>query len=345
MEASSSASRAIDGPTISALSRQCSAVMDNLLLGISESDEAEVRNSLEDARGRFKVWASNIEAHQAPGSSSSLDHRLRDAPLMRESVVSGLERLMVHAQRGAPASSSCPRFSRREARALLISENPTANGILAGIIPNRVATAGAESPGAQPEGMTETSELQESLLSIRASISHLFSVSMLIRRHRPKGCLPALVNFTPFERSPDICHVMDKFPKTKQSPWLAKRLGNATTQRRQLIHYWQVHRKRLGKRKEEEVLTPDAANSDSVVDSLASSTTALTFQKLYSERPRAVLTSATIFLSFGENEDHGRRIPDLSDMVLDGVQLAYGREFECPYCRTIQGAASRLGWK
>jgi len=59
----------------------------------------------------------------------------------------------------------------------------------------------------------------------------------------------------------------------------------------------------------------------------------------------SVFTSATSFFSLGHNETIGRRIPDLSDLTLDSVQLQYGQEFECPYCRTIQIAANRFEWK
>lgn len=186
----------------------------------------------------------------------------------------------------------------------------------------------------------------------------MFSLSILIRRQRPKGRLPALDDYHPADQSPDISNVIDKFPKSRQLPWLAKRLGNATTQRRQLIQYRQLHRERLAKQNRQ-VATLDIGGDDSTTISgtVVASTFATTFEEgdfgyseeqLGSETMKnriSVLTSATSFLSVGENESMGRRIPSLSDMILDGVQLDYGREFECPYCRTIHIVFDRFEWK
>lgn len=46
-----------------------------------------------------------------------------------------------------------------------------------------------------------------------------------------------------------------------------------------------------------------------------------------------------------DSEGTGLNIPDLADMVLDGVQLNYGEPIECPYCRTIQNLGNRYEWK
>ncbi|KAM0425998.1 hypothetical protein ACHAPT_008627 [Fusarium lateritium] len=110
---------------------------------------------------------------------------------------------------------------------------------MAGELPNRTAPA---TPGVSDE---PTSELEQLILNLHSSITHLFSLSTLIRRRRPKGRLPKPDGFVPFETSPDIKHVEDKFPKVRHTPWLAKRLGNAITQRRQIIQYRQSHRDRL----------------------------------------------------------------------------------------------------
>jgi hypothetical protein len=193
-----------------------------------------------------------------------------------------------------------------------------------------------------------TSELDELILSIHSAISHLFGLSILIRRQRPRGRLPTLDSFTPLENSPDISNVIDKFPKVKSSPWLARRLGNEVTRRREHIRYRQFHRESLAR---EQLAHRDIRDTTTVADTV----TATTFQEAdhsgvvpqtQQDVPSgrlSVLTSATSFLSLEENM--GRRIPDLSDMTLDGVQLEYGEPFECPYCRTIQEAKNRSEWK
>jgi hypothetical protein len=119
-----------------------------------------------------------------------------------------------------------------------------------------------------------------------------------------------------------------------------QRLGNSITQRRQALQYRQNHRRQLKKVE---------ANSETVAKDAISGTIATTFQDQASgvspveplnQQSRrdsiSMFTSATSFLSNYGDGDIGRRIPDLSDMVLDGVQLDYGVLFECPYCRTIQ---------
>lgn len=180
------------------------------------------------------------------------------------------------------------------------------------------------------------------MMNLHCSIDHLFSLSTLIRRMRPKGRLPELDGFAPCETSPDIKHVEDKFPKIRQSIWLAQRLGNSITKRRLIIQYRQSHRQKLSK---------PAAEEDTIdILSKAQSTVATTYQEgsepiTAQEAGRhSIFTSATSFVSsFGE--DIGRRIPDLPDMVLDGVQLDYGEPIECPYCRTIQELADRNQWR
>lgn len=215
-------------------------------------------------------------------------------------------------------------------------------------MPNR--TANKLNNGA----VEEETELNELLLGIGSSISHLFGLSVLIRRQRPKGRSPALDTFIPHETSPDISNVNDKFPRVKLLPWLSKRLGNAITMRRHLIHYRQLHRERLTKRKEErETSASDEAST--FVSTLEATTIATTFEEFDSLRPAeddqfqtrriSVLTSATSFVSIGDNENMGRQIPDLPDMTLDGIQLGYGVPFECPYCRTIQVVLNRHEWK
>ena len=60
----------------------------------------------------------------------------------------------------------------------------------------------------------------------------------------------------------------------------------------------------------------------------------------------SAITSVTSFLSIGdEGQAIGEAIPDLSDMVLDGVHLEYEEPFECPYCRTIRCVSDRGEWK
>jgi hypothetical protein len=195
-------------------------------------------------------------------------------------------------------------------------------------------------------------ELHELLLNMRTCVDHLFGLSMLLRRVRPRGRVRPLDAFQSSTNSHrDIVTVIDKFPKLKQTPWLAERLGRATDQRRQFFSYRQQHRAKLGNvsKRSENLSGEDSATVGPVT------TVATTFEE-HDEGPSdprdarldrlSVVTAGTSFVSdFDEAGQMGRHIPELSDMTLDGVQLEYNEPFECPYCRTIQTCTSRLMWK
>ena len=202
--------------------------------------------------------------------------------------------------------------------------------------PNRSISGSDENP---------TTELDELLLSIRSAINHLFSLSMLIRRQRPRGRLPDFEEIA-LESSPDISYLTDKFPKAKSSLWLARRLGNHITRQRRLIQYRQHHRESLAKRN---IKNSDSADAATIVATTFqeegnASGTNQTPQDADNSR-MSIFTSATSFLSLEDGTVTGRSIPNLSDMTLDGLQLDYGEPFECPYCRTIQNVGNRYEWK
>lgn len=223
--------------------------------------------------------------------------------------------------------------------------------ILCGEAPNRNADdPSQENSASRLEGTgPKTTELDELFLNLSSSIDHLFGLSMLIRRMRPKGRLRNL-ELAPADPR-DVVTVMDKFPKLNHQTWLARRLGNAISQRRQYFVYRQEHRQRLASRKQ----IDHEVTGDQVLGAEIASTIATTFvEKVSGDAAtgepgfdrRSIHTSATSLVSdCDENQEMGRRIPDLPDMVLDGVKLDYGLPIECPYCRTIQEFRNRLEWK
>ncbi|KAI8633213.1 hypothetical protein F5Y19DRAFT_417157 [Xylariaceae sp. FL1651] len=319
-----------DPISISGLASECSSFLNRIVTALIDKETAtKLREQIDDERGRFRIWASNLGVLHAAKSSKSLDFRLQNSHRMRQSVVDGLERLL--------------EISIRVWHILL------------GNIPNRTAnfTANDNESFKTVEFYDKepTNEVGQLFLGIHSAISHLFSLSVLIRRQRPKGRLPIPQHYVPQEHSADITHARDKFPKLVHNPWLMQRLGNTITLRREALRYRQLHRKGL---------TAQSYSDDTSImrpDSI-SEIVATTFVESINDHngPRAdvishqvhasVFTSATSFISSNSNlEDLGPRIPDLSDMILDGVSLQYGELFECPYCRTIQNVANRLEWK
>lgn len=325
-------------PTISAVATDCVRSLHALVRLSSDDKNAALMDSLEDEQGRFRVWASNIGALHRENSPSSLDYRLRDASRLRASVMEALGRVQGTIDRCESAISL--KLSAWRSADLL------GQSILDGELPNRTAQGLGKVATIDPEtDLESTSELEQLLLNMHSSISHLFSLSTLIRRGRPKGRLPKPDSFVALESSPDIKHVEDKFPKVTKTPWLAQRLGNAITQRREVIHYRQTHRSRLAK-----VVPSEGDGADPAGRDQAPGTIATTFEDTEQSdvnqpgNRNSIFTSATSFIS-AYGHDMGRRIPDLSNMTLDGVQLHYREPIECPYCRTIQTLENKLEWR
>ncbi|KAK3312892.1 hypothetical protein B0H66DRAFT_382716 [Apodospora peruviana] len=326
--ASSSPSQA----SISEICQACSSGFDNIISALLDpsrtpsweagrfaklQSRSTFLSAVEDCRGRFRVWSFNLGAHQPVDSQKSLDFRLRDAPRMRDSVVRVLHRLV-----GMVARAS-----------VLTADDSSIRSI-------KHITLDSEGDG-------PTDELSATSLGIRSCLDHLFSISILIRRQRPKGRLPSTTSgFVPVESSLDITGVWDKFPKVRrETPWLAQRLGNAIGQRRHVIQYRQEHRQNLA----------DISRNPETLKADAKSTIATTFvehpnsandQVSLADKRTSFYTFATSFMSSrSQDVEIGHKIPDLDRLVLDGVQLAYGTPFECPYCRTIQMARNQVEWR
>lgn len=89
------------------------------------------------------------------------------------------------------------------------------------------------------------SPLDELIMGLHSSISNLFSLAMLIRRDRPKGRRLDSRRLVSLDKTADITYVEDRFPKLRQTPWLAQHLWEAISYRREYICYRQTHRQRL----------------------------------------------------------------------------------------------------
>ncbi|CAH0044981.1 unnamed protein product [Clonostachys solani] len=280
--------------------------------------------TLEDELGRFRVWSGNLGAFHESTSLSSLEHRLRDGPKMKAGIISGLERLEDAAQR--------------------------VNEIMIGKHPNAFDSI---SDGAYRDLFPEeSSPLDELLTGLHSSISNLFSLAMLIRRDRPKGRRLDSRRLVSLDKTADITYVEDRFPKLRLTPWLAQRLGEAISYRRESIRYRQTHRQKL-----QTMSDLSAPNEDA-------QTLATTFkevnwngdqnQSLFQENSvesgnkshenKSILSAGTSHVSAEANTAE-LRVPDLSNMILDGIRLDYGQHIECPYCRTVQKPLNRHEWK
>lgn len=166
----------------------------------------------QDELGRFRVWASNIGAHQA--GQSSLDYRLRDASDVKKQVLQLLKRL----QR-------------------LIEDLRDADD---------TADVGTEEEFSESEEDEEhQSEVRSIYYAMRDTINNLFHMSVVIRL--PAQCdrflgtkrLDAIL-YEPFDKQ----HVNSKYPHADED--LLNRLGLAISRRRALLKYRERHHIKLG---------------------------------------------------------------------------------------------------
>jgi hypothetical protein len=100
MEQEASHAEGASVPTISTVVRRCFDAIEEAMAHAETFENGSSTATLEDERGRLRVWASNIGALQPASSPKSLDQRLRDAPLMKKSIHSGLQRVLIYAKRG-----------------------------------------------------------------------------------------------------------------------------------------------------------------------------------------------------------------------------------------------------
>lgn len=76
-----------------------------VLLAATISEDSRVKDFLrgrdiQQMQERYDQWAGNLGALQQLGSPLSLEYRLRDAPLIRESILNTLENLHISMQAG-----------------------------------------------------------------------------------------------------------------------------------------------------------------------------------------------------------------------------------------------------
>jgi CRP-like cAMP-binding protein len=208
------------------------------------------------------------------------------------------------------------------------------------------------------------SEAEELFESIKEIIASLFRLAVIIRHSTTRDRFAkALSVQAAFDRTYDILHVMHKFPKLDRDAtrWLAQRLGNALTQRRQFLMYTREHRNRL----EEEpanlwlpsMETPKPAASTTYHASQGAMTQSYkNFGSLFAPTTASTLrlpdvpivvpdlrddqSQTSYALSSGDEEDKDHlRLPSLLDV--SKRQL----EFECPLCWTMQSLRNESAWR
>ncbi|KAH7020416.1 hypothetical protein EDB80DRAFT_882449 [Ilyonectria destructans] len=171
--------------------------------------------SITNALEKFVLWAGNLGAFRGPVTKLSLDHRLSNAPEIRDEISRQLDDIS-------------------EAIGDLLS-------IILGTRENWPLTADLDTES-QPSDQS-----QVILKVILESISSLFGIGMLVRRSTPRDRFQRALQVSDlaFPKQFDVDHVEQKHRKLRTS-WLSARLGGAIAKRRQFIKYCRDHTSRLG---------------------------------------------------------------------------------------------------
>lgn len=166
----------------------------------------------EDERGRLRMWAANIGAHQT--GQSSLEFRLRDSSQIQQQIIRLLGNLALQLE---------------DARTVLTEgENSDVESIIG-------------SDSGDEETLSEYQQLRSSVASL---ISCLFEISILVRkpgRHDVR-IESKDIDVTAYEWA-DHRHDKDKFPRADVK--IRARLGHAITQRRKYLRYRERHAAKL----------------------------------------------------------------------------------------------------
>ncbi|KAI4118481.1 MAG: hypothetical protein LQ345_001474 [Seirophora villosa] len=166
----------------------------------------------DDERGRLRIWAANIGAHQT--HQSSLEFRLRDSSHIRNQIIELLRQLR----------------ERLQDASVLLKEGEDSD---------------MESLGeTSSENESPQTEIQQLRRNVATIINCLFEMSMLTRKPAPHDMRVESrhANTTAYEIY-DARHVREKYPQADEI--LVRRLGRAITKRRRNLEYRKLRAAKL----------------------------------------------------------------------------------------------------
>ncbi|PSN68574.1 hypothetical protein BS50DRAFT_619415 [Corynespora cassiicola Philippines] len=343
--------------TITSSTRQVgesfSRIIQEIENGGRDRNQRSIIASLKDAFQRFRLWSGSVGAELDSKSRMSLEWRLREAPDIKEEVITLLESLVE-----GLADVHSIATGKRQNR----------------IQPTDDFRAGDESDSdALVVCFRAINETVDILDLIHESIRSLLRLSVLIRKSSPRSRWDkALQKYSknPVPDSFDIGHVGEKFPKLNQpdNEWLKIRLGRIITQRRQFQWYCQRHKDHLDgslshninvqiqnklqasnlEQESSNVPQPEAARRaigllppPTIGSTNASTLLIPKIQLLRDEEDDAISDASSVVSSIEPDDDTEEKlhIPRLED-------VNKGRfEFECPICFTLQSSRNQRSWK
>lgn len=182
------------------------------------------------------------------------------------------------------------------------------------------------------------------LCMVSECLRALFRIGILVRKATPRDRFERALQRSEHSFPPqfDINYIEEKYPKlaSSESSWLASRLGNANSKRRQFINYVRDHKARLvvadlNPAADTATTTKQSSKATTFVAPENMSTSEFLQSPLEVEDDSASLVST--FTAF-DNENN-LRLPSLAGLGPDGEY------FECPICFTLQSFRTEKSWK
>ncbi|MCJ1428159.1 hypothetical protein MMC29_006067 [Sticta canariensis] len=232
---------------IKKIATKCQKDIDRLLeAAISEQScvQGFLRGrDIQQMKERYEQWSGNLGALLHFESSLSLEHRLQDAPLVRESILNTLNDLHVSIKSAIDITTGI-RPNR--------TTGPLSNAFHTDLFDcdtsSESDTSSVRSSNGGRNVLDPTSEIQELISAIKTGLDSLFKASIFVRKLgvEAKGkYVRALVTETPENRA-DIRYINYRYPSLKlKNPQLATRLGDANARRRQYLKSLRNHNERL----------------------------------------------------------------------------------------------------
>ncbi|KAH6642193.1 hypothetical protein C7974DRAFT_97147 [Boeremia exigua] len=288
-----------------------------------EIKEKLLNGSISDQAGRFRLWSSNIGAHQL--GRSSLDYRLREASHIKDQILDLLrEYIGVLDETVDIIKKNRPPW---EDSSDMQSECSGDEDFL--------------------QSTTELEQLVSNMADINTSLMHL---SVAIRNPAPHDQFigSRLIDISHFEDR-DIDHVCSKFKLAQK--FLQQRLGKGISRRRQYLQYRKSHRSKLEHgiaeaqldphehRATEETTVPLAKGESTVASSipLNRKTWPITY-------PEIEMTAYGDTLS---QTSYASSTQDASKLHPPPLPVAGrdGNPFECPLCYRFSSVKNTAAWR
>ncbi|KFX93014.1 hypothetical protein V490_05038 [Pseudogymnoascus sp. VKM F-3557] len=347
-----------------ALRTHLQAAKPELAAQVSDAD-------IEDEFGRFRLWAANIGALSR--GHSSLDYRLRDAPVVLEGASKLLSELQKELYETCLVLSGArlPYEAQVSSRAGNDDDSETSSLLSSD---SELSSDGSSDSGDEKVASTELSQRVSALSnindnlyrlsrSIRAPASHSRSLKALSHRPRdPETGVDLLEQFAVV----DLAFTKDLYSQLRQNAQgqnekcpilddadlvMIKRLARGVTRRRQQFLYWKKHREKLDFFAEKEISKiPKPAPTIQLQGDAGLHASLPHAPKAPTEtsRPKTTLTetTATQFISPAPVHDGTQSVTSYATTArgLDGSRVEFpklpknikeGKDFECPYCQMI----------